>query len=157
VFVEKLDEGEGNPENPVLMTSTHISVRDSEDRLIDQNNENPVILGLENLNIESDDYLIVGPYVSLNVRDLKFCSNRGVIVNHLQSEFSYTKSQMRLDSLHIQTPGSNIQGQAVFDYQPGDFQDFLNKVKISGKFRESTVALDEINLYFDEFGKDKQV
>ena len=157
VFVEKLDEGEGNPENPFLMTSTHISVRDSEYRLIDQNNENPVILGLENLNIESDDFLILGPDVSLNVRDLKFTSKKGVIVNHLQSEFSYTKSQMRLDSLHIQTPGSNIQGQAVFDYQPGDFQDFLNKVKISGKFRESTVALDEINLYFDEFGKDKQV
>ncbi len=157
VFVEKLDEGEGDPENPFLMTSTHISVKDSEYRLIDENKENPVILGLENLNIESDDFLILGPEVSLKVRDLNFTSKKGVVVNHLESEFSYAKSQMRLDSLHIETPGSNIQGQAVFDYELGDFKDFLNKVKISGNFRESSVALDEINLYFDEFGKQKQI
>lgn len=157
VFVEKLDEGEGDPENPFLMTSTHISVSNSEYRLIDQNKENPVVLGLENLNIEADDFLILGPDVSLKVRDLNFTSKKGVVVNHMETEFAYTKSQMRLDSLHIETPGSNIQGQAVFDYNIGDFQDFLNKVKISGNFRESTVALDEISLYFDEFGKQKQV
>lgn len=157
VFVQKLDEGEGDPENPFLMSSTHVSVRESEYRLIDENNENPVVLGLENLNIEADDFLILGPDVSLKVRDLNFTSKKGVILNHLETEFSFTKSQMRLDSLHIETPGSNIKGEAVFDYQRGDFQDFLNKVKISGNFKESTVALDEINLYFDEFGNQKQV
>src|SRR5690606_30453994 len=87
VFVEKLDEGEGNPENPFLMTSTHISVKDSEYRLIDENKENPVILGLENLNIESDDFLILGPDVSLKVRDLNFTSKKGVVVNHMETEF----------------------------------------------------------------------
>lgn len=157
VFIDKLDKGEGDPENPFLMTATEVRVKDSEYRLIDENKENPVILGLENLNIQSDDFLILGPDVSLKVRDLNFTSKKGVLVNHLETEFSYTKSQMRLDSLHIETPGSNIQGEAVFNYETGDFQDFLNKVEINGKFQESTVSLDEINLYFDEFGKGKEV
>ncbi|QLE03053.1 translocation/assembly module TamB [Galbibacter sp. BG1] len=157
VFVDKLDKGEGDPNNPFLMTSSHISVNKSEFRLIDENKETPLIVGLEELHIEADYFKIFGPKVDVGIDQLDFTTKKGVIVNRLQTEFSYTKTEMRLDTLSIETPESLIKGDIVFNYEVEDFKDFLNKVKVSGNFTESTVALDEINLYFNEFGKGRKV
>ncbi|MCM5663749.1 translocation/assembly module TamB domain-containing protein [Galbibacter mesophilus] len=157
VFVDKLDKGEGDPNNPFLMTASQISVNKSEFRLVDENKETPLILGLEELHIEADYFKILGPKVDVGVDELDFTSKKGVVVNRLQTDFSYTKTQMRLDSLSIETPESFIKGAIIFDYEVEDFKDFLNKVKVSGNFKESTVALDEINLYFNEFGQGRKV
>lgn len=157
VFVDKLDSGEGDTNNPFLMTSSHISVNKSEFRLVDENKENPLIVGLENLHIEADSFQILGPKVTVGVDQLDFTTKKGVVVNRLQTDFSYTKTAMRLDSLSIETPESYIKGNVVFDYEIEDFKDFLNKVNLTGNFEESTIALDEINLYFNEFGSEKKV
>ncbi|MEL4307571.1 translocation/assembly module TamB [Joostella sp. CR20] len=157
VFVDKLDSGEGDPENPFLMTSSHISVNRSEFRLIDENKETPLIVGLEDLHIEADYFKILGPKVDVGVEQLDFTTKKGVVVNQLKTDFSYTKSQMRLDSLSITTPESYIKGNIIFDYEIEDFKDFLNKVNVSGNFIDSHVALDEINLYFNEFGRGRKV
>ncbi len=157
VFVDKLDSGEGDPDHPFLMTSSNISVKKSEFRLVDENKENPVILGLENLHIEADSFKILGPQVNVGVEQLDFTSKKGVVVNRLKTEFSYNRTEMRLDSLSIETPESFIKGDVVFNYEVEDFRDFMNKVKLTGHFDDSTVSLDEINLYFDEFGTGREV
>ncbi|MCX2680852.1 translocation/assembly module TamB [Galbibacter sp. EGI 63066] len=157
IFIDKLDSGEQNPEKTFLMTSSHISVKNSEYRLIDENKEAPVILGLENLHIEADDFSVVGPKVNIGVDELDFTTKKGVIVKRLQTDYSYDKNEMRLDNLSIETQESLIKGDLSFNYQVEDFQDFLNKVKLSGQFVESTVALDEVNLYFNEFGRGRMV
>ncbi|WP_417444842.1 translocation/assembly module TamB domain-containing protein [Joostella sp.] len=157
VFVDKLDKGEGDPENPFLMTSSHISVKKSEFRLVDENKETPLILGLEDLHIEADDFQILGPKVTVGINQLDFTSKKGVVVNQLKTNFSYSKTEMRLDEFSLETPESFIQGDIVFNYEVEDFKDFLNKVNLKGNFKESTVALDEINLYFNEFGKGREV
>ena len=71
--------------------------------------------------------------------------------------FSYTKQQMRFDTLGIETKGSQLVGNLVFDYERKDFQDFLNKVNVTAEFTDSNVALDEVNLLYDQFGKGKTV
>ncbi len=62
---------------------------------------------------------------------------------------------MRFDTLSIETPGSNLKGNLVFDYDRKDFKDFLNKVQITAGFTESTLSLDEVNLLYNQFGKGK--
>jgi len=57
----------------------------------------------------------------------------------------------------FRTPESDLKGRLVFNYDRKDFSDFLNKVKITAEFDESTLALDEINLLYNEFGKGKKV
>jgi hypothetical protein len=85
---------------------------------------------------------------------MSFGSKRGVVVNEMATEFKYTKQQMRFDSLSIKTPQSHLLGKVVFDYEREDFKDFLDKVKIDAEFIESTVALNEVNLLYNQFGSD---
>jgi len=157
VFVDKLDDGKprepGTP--PFYMSASEIKLVDGRYKLIDENLENPTLLDFKDLEINSKDFLILGPEVSLQVDELGLRSAKGLAIEKLTTKFKYTKQHMRFDSLQIATPESIIKGQLVFNYNREDFSDFLNKVQVTAQFEESTVAFNELNRYFDEFGKDR--
>ncbi len=157
VFVEKLDDGQprepGTP--PFFMSATEIHLANSRFRLVDENLEQAEVLNFRELQLNSKAFQILGPTVSLNIEKLSLKSKRGIALEKLETEFQYTKKQMRFDSLFIKTPESQIQGNLVFDYNREDFSEFLDKVKVSAIFKESTVAFNELNTYFNEFGKDR--
>lgn len=157
VFVDKLDDGKprapGTP--PFFMSASEINLTNSRYRLSDDNLENTQILDFRNLEIASEDFQILGPEVSLQIENLALESARGLSVKELSTAFKYTKQQMRFDSLEIQTPESKIKGVLVFDYNREDFGNFLNKVQVTANFDDSEVAFNEVNKYFNEFGKDK--
>ena len=146
VFVDKLDDGKprepGTP--PFFMSATEINIANSRYRLTDENLERTKILDFMDLEIQSEDFQILGPEVSLHIKELGLTSSRGVALTKLSTEFKYTKQQMRFDSLQIATPESEIKGMLVFDYNREDFSDFLNKVQVTAKFNESTVSFNEL-------------
>ncbi len=159
IFIEKLDDNQprapGTP--PFYFSSSDIEIRDSHFRLIDENLEKEESLNFTDLNIDASDFLILGPDVSAEIEALSLDSGRGIALEKMATSFKYTKQQMRFDSLRIETPLSELKGNLVFDYDREDFKDFLNKVHVSADFNESTVALDEVNLLFNEFGSGKTV
>lgn len=158
VFVDKLDNKKprapGTP--PFLFSSSFVDINNSKFQYIDENLENSNALSFDSLNIEGNQFKIVGPEVSTDIRDMSFFSTRGIYVQQMATNFKYTREQMRFDSLEIKTPLSELKGNLVFDYDREDFVDFLNKVKLEASFEESTVAFDEINLLYNEFGQGKQ-
>jgi len=115
------------------------------------------MLDFNNLNISASDFQILGPDVSTGINAMSLDSKRGIRVNKLSTNFRYTKQQMRFDSLAIRTPESELKGELTFNYDRKDFKDFLNKVNVVATFNESTVAFDEINLLYNQFGKGKKV
>ncbi len=159
VFIEKLDDHQprapGTP--PFYFSSSDVRIANSHFRLIDENKERVESLNFTDLNIEAGDFLILGPEVTTEIRALSLQSSDGISVERLATSFKYTKQQMRFDSLDIQTPASELKGNLVFDYDREDFQDFLNKVHVTAEFQESTVALNEVNQLYNEFGTDKSV
>ena len=159
VFVDKLDDGKprelGTP--PFKLSSSQVDIKKSRFKYIDENLEKPTILNFDSLNISADNFLILGPEVTADIRDMSLYSDRGLKVNKLATNFKYTKQQMRFDSLRIKTPLSELDGNLVFNYNREDFRDFLNKVNVIADFKESKVAFDEINLLYNEFGKGKEV
>lgn len=159
VFIEKLDDNQprapGTP--PFYFSSSDIEIRDSHFRLIDENLDKEESLNFTELNIDASDFLILGPDVSAEIEALSLDSGRGITLEKLATSFKYTKQQMRFDSLRLETPLSELKGNLVFDYNREDFQDFLNKVHVTADFTESTVALDEVNLLFNEFGSGKTI
>ncbi len=159
VFIDKLDDGaprkKGTP--PFFFSSSHISIANSSFKMIDENREYQQVLDFVNLNIDADDFLILGPEVSMAIKEMSFDSSRGIRVDSLRTQFKYTKQQMRFDSLNIKTPASALNGNLVFNYDRKDFRDFFNLVKVDAQFEESIVAFDEINLLYDQFGKGKEV
>lgn len=159
VFIDKLDDKKprkpGTP--PFFFSSADVEISDSKFQLLDENKENTEMLNFRDLNISATDFQILGPDVVSNIRGMSFISERGVEVKKMVTKFKYTKQQMRFDALSIDTPESHLSGSLVFDYERKDFVDFINKVNITAKFVESTVALDEVNLLYDQFGSGKKV
>jgi len=157
VFVDKLDDNKprvpGTP--PFFFSSSFVDIKQSTFQYIDENLETPQALLFRNLNIEGRDLLILGPEVSTEIENMSFLSKRGIVVEDMATNFKYTREQMRFDSLKIKTSLSKLDGNLVFNYKREDFIDFLNKVNIVADFQESTVSFDEINLYYNEFGKGK--
>ncbi len=157
VFVDKLDDNKprapGTP--PFFFSSTFVDINESTFQYIDENLESPQALFFRNLNIEGRDFLILGPEVSTKIERMSFLSKRGILVEDMATNFKYTREQMRFDSLKIKTSLSQLDGNLVFNYNREDFIDFLNKVNVVAEFQESTVSFDEINLYYNEFGKGK--
>lgn len=159
VFIDKLDDGRPrDPDRPsFFLSSSDIEIANSRFQLMDENRENPQMLNFEDLNISADDFQIQGPQVTADIDAMSFLSDRGIKVEKLATDFKYTQQQMRFDSLLVNTPGSNLKGNLVFDYEREDFADFLNKVNLTADFNESSVAFDEINMLYDQFGRGKKV
>ncbi|MEX0360435.1 MAG: translocation/assembly module TamB, partial [Allomuricauda sp.] len=126
-------------------------------RLTDENVEKQVVLDFVDLEVMAKDFQILGPDVTLDIEALSLLSKRGVRLQNLATEFTYTKEYMRFESLNIRTKESELKGQLVFEYDREDFKEFLDKVKIKAQFTESTVSLNDVNSFYNEFGKDREV
>ncbi len=159
VFIDKLDDKKPRAPDtpPFFFSSSKVEIANSTFKLIDENLEKIETLNFKDLGISAEDFFILGPDVSTNIRAMSFNAKRNIKVNKLATQFKYTKQQMRFDTLSIETLGSNLKGNLVFDYERKDFKDFLDKVRLTADFNESTVSLDEINLLFNQFGEGKSV
>ncbi|KQC29364.1 translocation/assembly module TamB domain-containing protein [Flagellimonas eckloniae] len=159
IFVDKLDDGKPRAPGtlPFFMSSDEIQISEGRFKLSDENDEAEEILNFTDLSILATDFQILGPEVTLGVENLSFLSERGIRLENLSTDFKYTKQQMRFDSLRIKTKESALKGGLVFNYNREDFSDFLNKVKVDAAFTESTVALNDINRFYNEFGGSKEV
>ncbi|WP_411032180.1 translocation/assembly module TamB domain-containing protein [Spongiimicrobium sp. 3-5] len=159
VFIDKLDDGKprepGTP--PFFFSSSDVEIEKSWFRLIDENLENTKTLDFTDLHIQAEDFQILGPEVTTVIESLSLKSQEGLEIEKLATSFKYTKQQMRFDSLNILTPESSLKGNLIFNYNREDFANFLDKVNVTASFEESTVALDEINLVYNQFGKGKKV
>ncbi len=159
VFIDKLGDTlprqPGTP--PFYFSSANVEIANSKFKLIDENRDTQEQLNFKNVNISAKDFLIVGPEVTTEIKEMSLLSKQGLKVDNLSTEFKFTRQQMRFDSLQVQTPESDIQGNLVFNYERKDFADFLNKVNITANFEDSTVSLDEVNKLFDQFGSGKKI
>lgn len=159
VFVAKLDDGKprdpGTP--PFFMAADEIQINSGKFRLIDENLEKQKVLDFNDIKVFSHDFQVLGPEVSLKIDGLSMQARRGIALKKLATEFKYTKEQMRFDSLTIDTEQSELKGNLVFNYNREDLAEFVDKVNIDAHFTESTVSLNEVNAFFNEFGQDRLV
>ncbi|MDO6596849.1 translocation/assembly module TamB domain-containing protein [Oceanihabitans sp. 2_MG-2023] len=153
IFVARFDED--NPResvNTFLMSSSDISIYDGIFRLIDENKETPKILEFTAININATNFLINGPNVSTRINTLAFKDSRGLIMKNLSSNFAYTLEDITLDNLKLKTTSSSLEGDLKFLYNREHFSDFTNKVNVEANFTDASVALDELNVFYNEFG-----
>ncbi len=156
VFVARFDDDEPRKEkSSFLLSSSDVSIIDSRFRLIDENKENPIKLDFTELNINSTDFEIQGPDVSTKINSLAFIDSRGVEVKDMRTDFLYTRQGMTFDGLQIKTENSELNGYLKFNYEREDLQFFTDKVNLEAGFNNSKISLSELNVFYDEFGKDQ--
>jgi hypothetical protein len=159
IFVESFEDGEQKKSStPFELSSEDITISNSHFLLTDENKaESKRILDFQELDINVTDFLILGPQVSTQINGLSFSDPRGVEMHLLQTDFKYTLSSMDFQNLKIQTMNSKLEGNLVFNYKREDLKYFSNKVSLNANFKESTVNLGELNVFFPEFGASENV
>jgi len=156
VFVAKFEDD--NPrveENTFLMSSSDVSIYNGVFRMTDENKEYSKLLEFKSLNLNATNFLINGSDVSTRINTLAFKDNRGFEMKNMSTNFSYTLKDMIFSSLDIETPHSVLKGYLQFVYNREDFIDFENKVKIVANFEDSSILLDELNIFYNEFGENQ--
>ncbi|MDT0559178.1 translocation/assembly module TamB domain-containing protein [Ichthyenterobacterium sp. W332] len=153
IFVARFDEDEPTDEpSGFLLSTSDISIYDSEFRLSDENKEKMEILEFTDLNINATNFLINGPDVSARINRLSFLDRRGLRVKNMITDFTYSRSQMNFQNLNVKTEKSNLNGSISFDYKREDLKDFTDKVNVTANFSDSSVQLDDLNVFYNEFG-----
>jgi len=135
-----------------LLSSSDISIINSRFKLSDENKETVDVLKFYDLNINATDFLILGPKVSARINQLTFNDSRGVSVQNMTTNFSYSRTSMVFDNLRIETPNSELNGDLKFKYNREDLQYFEDRVALIANFDNSKIALNELNTFYNEFG-----
>lgn len=151
IFGDKFDNGQPS-QNPFMLTIDHIIAINSEVSYEDENLEDKDVFAFKDLNINASNLVVDGPNVSVNIESLKANESRGINIEHLSTNFRYTKESMLFDDFQLQTPYSEINSDIRFDYEIGGLADFENQVQITGDFSTSQVDTRDLKLLYNEFG-----
>jgi hypothetical protein len=158
IFSAKFDDDRPRiGESDFLLSSSDVSVSDGEFRIFDENKVGSSGIVFSNLNINATNFVIRGPDVNARINKLSFVDHRGLQLNNLSTNFAYTLSNMTFEELSILSANSSLNGRLTFNYDREDIQHFADSVKVDASFSDSKITLDELNLFYNEFGKGQEV
>ncbi|WP_298533786.1 translocation/assembly module TamB domain-containing protein [uncultured Algibacter sp.] len=152
-FVNKFESDNPSEEKSTfLLSSSDVSIYDGKFTMSDENLQTIELFNFSDLNINATNFLIYGSDVSMRVNTLNFMDSRGLKMKNLMTDFSYTLSDMTFANLQLHTPSSVLKGDLQFSYKREDLQFFTDKVAVKANFKDSNVKLDELNVFYNEFG-----
>ena len=157
LFVAAFDDGKPGS-GKFLMKSKNIYLKESRFVMIDENRAIPKDVDFTKLNAHLKHFKIKGPNVTANINTMSFKDHRGVFVENLTSDFTYTKKNIKLEKLEITTKESYLNGRVVLNYNKNnhDFSDFNNKVKFDVKVDSAMLSTNDIRCFYNELGKNKK-
>ena len=151
-FIEAFDDGSPSS-GKFRMKANKMTVFNSRFQYIDHNLNTPKMLDFTKLNGVIEDFLIKGPNVYTFIDKLSFKDHRGLLVENITADFTYTKKNILLDQLAMKTLSSEMKGRVELKYNRKDFSDFNNKVIFDVQFDKATIASNDLNYFYNEFGK----
>jgi hypothetical protein len=151
-FIEAFDDGSPSS-GKFRMKANKMSVFKSRFRYIDENLKSPKVIDFTNLNANIEDFFIKGADVTTFIDELTFKDHRGLEVKKLTADFTYTKKNILLEKLALNTLNSEMKGKVELKYSREDFSDFNNKVVFDVQFDKATIATNDLNFFYNEFGK----
>ena len=78
------------------------------------------------------------------------------MVKNLTSDFTYTKKNILLNELILETENSSFKGKTELRYDRKDFKDFNNKVVFDLDIKEGKISSNDLNYFYPEFGKNQK-
>ena len=155
IFLDKLKKKPTGDSSVFKLDVSTVEVLNGHYSFRDENRDNPEIIILDNLAILTKDFEIEGSKISTQITNIRGNEKRGLDINHLSTDFTYTPTGMTLDNLILQTPHSIIKADLRLQYILSEFSDFINKVQISGDFEETAVSSSDLEVFYDKFGEDQ--
>ncbi len=160
VFIESFDDGKPKDSlsTPFILKSELIRLERLNFKLLDENKDELLQFSASNTSAELNDFSIIGPDVSMKIRNMQFTENRGVNITNLKTDFIYTKTHMQFDNTILKTDNdSRINADIKLTYKREYLADFNDKVKIKAKFKKSDLAVKDLNKLYNELNGDDMI
>ena len=156
IFIDSFDDGKPRDSltNPFILQTKNIYINDLHYRIIDANKKDSVNYELFKVGGNLQNFSIVGPDFSSEIRGLYFTDINGLEVSNLTTDFEYSKTAMHFKNTKLETQKSKIQAIIDFTYQREDLADFNNKVNIKANFKESTLSIEDLKKFYNELNGD---
>ena len=154
-FIEAFDDGKPSS-GKFLMTAESMYLTDSRFLMEDENQQNTKVVDFLNINATLNDFKIKGSDVYTTIYKMNFRDFRGLQVQNVKTQFTYTKDNILLEKLEAKTKKSYVNGNVALRYKREDFSDFNNKVVFDAKIDSASVASNDIRYFYDELGKNNQ-
>src|SRR5690606_17239406 len=154
IFAQKFNTGKKS-ESPFSLFGNDVVLTNSRIKISDENLENPDIFIFDDVNLIADNFKIEDVDVFANIESLSLVAARGLTIKDLQANFSYTSTNITLKNLNLETLESQIVGDIDLDYSKSRFADFVNDVVITANLKDSRIASNDLNSFYNEFGPDQ--
>lgn len=154
-FIAAFDSGKPSTKK-FLMTAEHAYFTNGRFLLIDENRQSPKDVDFSKIESEIKNFKIHGPEVTMKIVKMAMLDHRGLFVENLSADFTYTKTNIRLEKLDLETEESFMKGQVILKYDRKDFSDFNNKVKFDIEVDSARLATNDIRYFYKELGKNKK-
>lgn len=116
-----------------------------------EHNMNYNNIHVSKINGRFSDIDFKGDTIYAQVTGLNAVEQCGITLNNLTTKVKLSPVQLSCDSITLRTPNSYVKGHFSFNYsQWEDYLDFINKVYIKGKLRDSTFVSMKDIAYFAE-------
>lgn len=139
-----------------LLTTQKLDITNSTVKLLDYNLSSPSVLRATKLNASATNLKIYGPEVTAVINKMAFVEQRGLNITSLSANFTYTKRNILLENLLLETPQSKIDANVGLYYKREDFADFNNKVLFDVTVKKASVATNDLKMFYNEFGANQQ-
>jgi hypothetical protein len=157
LFVDAFDDGKPGS-GKFLMKSKNVYLKNSRFVMLDYNRAIPKDVDFTKIDAHLKDFQIKGPNVTTNINAMSLNDHRGVQVDNLAADFTYTKKNIILNKLELTTKESFLKGDVVLKYskENKDFSDFNNRVKFDVTLDSATLATNDIRHFYADLGKNQK-
>ena len=156
IFSQKFDSGDES-ESTFFLFGNDVNAKNTRVKIINENLENPEIFIFDHINLSAKDFKINGPDITADIKKLSFFIKDGMTVKELKADFAYTATNLTFKNLYLQTLESTIVGDVDLDFSKNGMTDFINEVVITANLKDSEVATNDLNTFYNEFGPDQVI
>lgn len=156
IFAKKFDTGKPST-SPFSLFSNDVTLSESRIKITDENLEEPELFVLNAVNLVADNFDILDSDIKANIKSLSLVSDLGIAIKDLQTDFSYTSTNITLKELTLETAESKVMGTIDLDYSKNGMTDFANNVFITADLNDSKISTNDLNALYNEFGPDQLI
>lgn len=156
IFSQKFNTGK-EPTSPFLLFGNDVAIKNTVIKITNENLEKPEILLFTDVNTKAKNFSINGTDIKAEILDMSLEMDWGIVVKNLKTDFSYTDTNITLNNMSLITTESEIYGDVDLDFSKNGMADFVNDVVITANFKDSKIATNDLNAFYNEFGPDQLI
>lgn len=158
IFANKFkpDEPSIDPE-PFILEASTLELTNADVLITDENLENPEVVSFRGVSLKANKFKVDDVDVYANIKEMTFVYDNAIKVNQLAADFSYTEAAISLQKMTLKTEESTIIGDVDLLMDENGFTDFENNVVFDAYFEEAEVSTNDLNYFYNEFGRDQTI